>query len=268
MNVPLLPASRPAKTLLAGLVVIALMQSAVSAKTGLTHDSVAHDVPAESWFLHPKSPQKPTFWVVNFGTARTLPPRRFGFAAGLGGQVVFLGNPQKASAFFTIPHAGFRLGLTNRLDMGLRLAPIPLPFASVGPGFGVNLDAKYRLTKPDSKVDLALILGAGGAHLLIEDRTRYAYSPNAALLNSYHLAGTTVLTFMGRYVHLGIPTATGGARTNFVNISGLSIGLKKDLKPNVAILPEIGAYWYDGQIGAVRKAGPGFQYGIMIATSL
>lgn len=268
MNIPVFLTGSPVKIVVAALVVIALTQSAVTAETGFSPDSLSHDVPTEMGLLLPKLPQKPHFWVVNFGTARTLPPRRFGFAAGLGGQVVFLGDPRKASAFFTIPHAGFRLGLTNRLDMGLRLAPIPLPFASVGPGFGVNLDAKYRLTKPDSKIDLALILGAGGAHVLIEERTRYAYSPNVALLNSYHLAGTTVLTLMARYVHLGIPTATGGAKANFVNISGLSIGLKKDLKPNIAILPEIGAYWYDGQIGSVRKAGPGFQYGLMIATSL
>ncbi|MBC8155444.1 MAG: hypothetical protein H7Z72_21355 [Bacteroidetes bacterium] len=268
MSLQTILAGGPVKTLLAGLIASVLTQSIATAETGVSPDSVTYDAPSGSGFQLPKSPQKPNFWVVNFGTARTLPPRRFGFAAGLGGQVVFLGDPQKTSAFFTIPHAGFRLGLTNRLDVGLRLAPIPLPFASVGPGFGVNFDAKYRLTKPDSKIDLALILGAGGAHVLIEDRTRYAYSPNVALLNSYHLAGTTVLTFMGRYVHLGLPTATGGATNNFVNISGLSIGLKKDVKPNVAILPEIGAYWYDGQITGVPKTGLGFQYGIMIATSL
>ncbi|WP_133299907.1 hypothetical protein [Larkinella punicea] len=86
--------------------------------------------------LAPQHPKKPLFWVVNFGTARTLSPKKIGFAAGMGGQVVVLGDPRKTSAFFTIPHAGFRL------------APIPLPFASVGPGFGINLDAKYYLPPP------------------------------------------------------------------------------------------------------------------------
>jgi hypothetical protein len=230
-------------------------------------DSLTHQSGSSLLLLWPEFGKKTHFWVVNFGTARTLPPGKIGFAAGLGGQVVFLGDPKKTSAFFTIPHAGFRLGLTNRLDMGLRLAPIPLPFSTVGPGFGVNFDAKYRLTKPESNVDLALILGLGGAHVLIEDRSRYAYSPNIALLNSYHLGETTSLTMMGRYVHLGIPTAPQGAKANFVNISGLSLGLKKDIKPNIALLPEVGAYWYEGRITGIAKSGLGFQYGLMLATS-
>lgn len=207
------------------------------------------------------------FWVVNFGTARTLPYGRIGFAAGIGGQVVFLGSPSQTSAFFTIPHAGFRMGLADRVDLGLRLAPIPLPFSTVGPGFGVNLDVKYWFTKPESKVDVALVLGAGGAHVLIEDRSRFAYSPNAAILTTYNVNETTHFTAMGRFVNLAIPTGPEGAGNNFVNISGVSFGLKKDIRPNISILPEVGAYWYDGQIAGTRKSGPGFQYGVMLATS-
>ncbi|HYG53107.1 MAG TPA: hypothetical protein VD905_19545 [Flavobacteriales bacterium] len=207
------------------------------------------------------------FWVVNFGTARTLAPRKVGFAAGMGGQMVFLGDPQLTSAFFTIPHAGFRFGLINRLDAGLRLAPIPLPFSTVGPGFGVNLDVKVCLTKPESKIDFAVVVGAGGAHVLIEDKTRYAYSPNVAILTTYNINETTHFTTMGRFVNLAIPTAPLGANKNFVNISGVSFGLKKDIRSNISILPEVGAYWYDGQIGGTGKSGPGFQYGLMIATS-
>lgn len=209
----------------------------------------------------------PQFWVVNFGTARTLAVGKFGFAAGLGGQMVFLGEPRQTSAFFTIPHAGFRYGIAKRLDAGLRLAPIPLPFATVGPGFGINLDAKYCFTKADSKVDFSLVLGIGGAHVLIEDVNRYAYSPNIALLNSYALSESTFLTFMARYVNMAIPTAPEGAEANFVNIAGLSVGLKKDIRSNIAILPEVGAYSYQGQIVGVDKSGIGFQYGVMIATS-
>jgi hypothetical protein len=211
--------------------------------------------------------KKPTFWVVNFGTARTLAPRKFGFAAGMGGQVVLLGDPTKTSAFFTIPHAGFRYGLAKNIDIGLRLAPIPLPFATVGPGFGINLDAKYCFTKPESKVDFSLVLGLGGAHVLIEDVSRLAYSPNFALLNSFRLNESTFLTIMGRYVNLVITTAPEGAKSNFVNITGISFGLKKDIRSNISLLPEIGTYWYDGEIIGVDKSGIGFQYGLMIATS-
>jgi hypothetical protein len=207
------------------------------------------------------------FWVVNFGTARTLHRGKFGFAAGMGGQMVFLGDPKLTSAFFTIPHAGFRYGIGNRLDAGLRLAPIPLPFATVGPGFGINLDAKYCFTQPDNKVDFGLVVGLGGAHVLIEEKTRYAYSPNAALLSTYNVNEKTHLTVMARYVNLAIPTAPEGARANYTNIAGISFGLKRDIRPNISILPEVGVYSYEGKITGTAKRGPGFQYGLMIATS-
>ena len=207
------------------------------------------------------------FWVVNFGIANTLPPGRFGFAAGFGQQVVFLGNPRTTSAFFTIPHAGFRLGLAKHLDVGLRLAPIPLPFAIVGPGFGVNVDVKYCFTKPENKVQFAVVLGAGGAHVLIQNNTRLAYSPNAALLTSFKLNETSYLTVMARQVHLAIPTAADGKAGNFVSIAGFSLGYKKSINSTISILPEIGAYWYNGQIKSVTTSGPGFQCGLMISTS-
>ena len=207
------------------------------------------------------------FWVVNFGTARTLHKGKFGFAAGIGGQMVFLGQPRLTSGFYTIPHAGFRYGLAQRLDVGLRLAPIPLPFSTVGPGFGVNLDVKYCFTKPESKIDFAVVLGVGGAHVLIEERTRTAYSPNVALLGTYNVNETIHLTMMARYVNLAIPTAPQGASKNYVNITGVSFGLKKDIRPNIAILPEVGVYNYDGKIRGMEKSGPGFQYGLMISTS-
>lgn len=207
------------------------------------------------------------FWVVNFGTARTLNKGKFGFAAGMGGQMVFLGDPKLTSAFFTIPHAGFRYGIANRLDAGLRLAPIPLPFATVGPGFGINLDVKYCFTKPESKFDFGVVLGFGGAHVLIEENTRLAYSPNAAMLGTYNVNETTHFTVMARYVNLAIPTAPQGVSANFVNIAGVSFGLKKDIRPNISILPEVGVYNYDGRITGTGKSGPGFQYGLMIATS-
>jgi hypothetical protein len=69
----------------------------------------------------------------------------------MGDQLVYLGTPKKLSAFFTIPHAGFRYGINDRMDVGLRLAPIPLLFSTVGPGFGGNLDVKYVLQKLKTK---------------------------------------------------------------------------------------------------------------------
>ena len=206
--------------------------------------------------------------MVNFGTARTMAPKRFGFAAGMGGQIVLLGEPRQTSAFFTIPHAGFRLGLTDRIDAGLRLAPIPLPYATVGPGFGINLDAKVRLTPEEAKVQTSIVLGAGGGHVLIQDRTRYAYSPNAALLATVNVGEGDHLTLMARYVDLAIPTAPEGADANKVRILGASLGWKHDLTPQLALLPEIGAYWYEGRLLGLSTSGPGFQYGVMIAMTI
>lgn len=207
------------------------------------------------------------FWVVNFGPAGTLPQGRVGFAAGMGGQVVFVGEPTQANAFFFIPHAGLRIGLADRVDMGFRLAPVPLPFSTVGPGFGGNLDIKIRLTDPDSDVQVGVIGGVGIAHVLVQDQNRFAWSPNAAGLVTFRLSEQAQLTTMARYVYLAIPSADGGSSDNFVHIAGASVGLKLDVFGPVSILPEVGAYWYEGEIGGARTSGPGFQYGLMLATT-
>lgn len=207
-------------------------------------------------------------WVVNFGTAGTLKPKTIGFAAGMGGQMVFVGNPRTTNAFFTIPHAGFRYGLGKRTDIGLRLAPVPLPFSTVGPGFGMNVDIKVHFTDKEDKVQFALVAGLGGAHVLIRNEHRLAWSPNGAALTTLRINEKNQLTFMGRYVYLEIPTAKEGAAGNFVNISGISAGLKRTITPSVSLLPEIGVYWYQGAIAGVRTNGPGFQYGLMLATTL
>jgi hypothetical protein len=130
------------------------------------------------------------------------------------------------------------------------------------------LDLKYCFTKPESNFDFGAIIGFGGAHVLIEDKTRYAYSPNAALLGTYNFNKKTHVTTMARYVNLAIPAALQGAGANYVNIAGVSFGLKKDIRTNISILPEIGMYHNNGQIIGVQKSGPGFQYGLMIATSI
>lgn len=150
------------------------------------------------------------FWVVNFGPAAPLNPGHLAFVGGIGGQVVLAGDPARTSAVFFIPHAGVRVGLLPFLDVGLRLAPLPLPYASVGPGLGGNLDVKVLLTPRTWRWHLALDVGAGVAHALVNDQGRFAWSPNAALLLSTGLGDSTQLTFMARYAYIGIPSAMGG----------------------------------------------------------
>ena len=77
---------------------------------------------------------------------------------------------------------------------------------------------KYCFTKPESKFDFGVVLGFGGAHVLIEENTRYAYSPNAAVLGTYNVNETTHLTVMARYVNFFIPTPPQGAKENYVDI--------------------------------------------------
>ena len=208
------------------------------------------------------------FWVVNFGPAGTLAPGRVGFAAGMGGQAIFAGDPTQANAFFFIPHAGLRVGAAPALDVGLRLAPVPLPYSSVGPGFGANVDAKLRLTHDGAPLGVAVIAGAGAAHVLLRDENRFAWSPNGAALLTVRTGEGASLTTMARYVYLAIPTAAGGGAANFVHIAGASVGMKLDVWERVSLLPEVGAYWYEGRVGDVRTSGPGFQYGLMLATTL
>lgn len=207
------------------------------------------------------------FWVVNFGPASTLRRGSVGFAAGMGGQAVLVREPVKSNVNLIIPHAGLRVGLAQRLDFGLRLAPVPLPYSSVGPGFGANLDLKVRLTPQESRVHVALIAGIGLGHVLIQDNHRLAWSPNAAGLLTFVASERMQVTVMGRYVYLALPTAKGGQAENFVHIAGPSLGLKFAMHPRISMLPEVGVYWYEGAIENVRTRGPGFQFGFMLATT-
>jgi hypothetical protein len=61
--------------------------------------------------------------------------------------------------------------------------------------------------------------------------------------------------------------AVPGLAGTFVHIAGTSAGLKVDALPTISVLPEVGAYWYEGRIADRRTSGPGFQYGIMLATT-
>lgn len=127
--------------------------------------------------------------------------------------------------------------------------------------------AQARLTDADSSVGAALIFGAGFAHVLVQDDNKLAWSPNGAALLTFRTSEKIHLTTMGRYVYLAIPTAPGGPTENFVHIAGTSVGLKIDIAERISFLPEVGAYWYEGRILDRRTAGPGFQYGAMLATS-
>ena len=208
------------------------------------------------------------FWVVNFGPAAPVQPGHVAFVGGMGGQVVFAGEPTRTSAVFFIPHAGLRVGLFERLDVGFRLAPLPLPYASVGPGLGGNFDVKVLLTPRAWRWHIALDVGAGIAHARINNQGRLAWSPNGAALVSARLGQTTWLTFMARYAYIGITSAAGGEGANHVHVVGGSVGLRLQLTERVALMPELGVYRYIGAIGGQGGNGFAGQYGVVLGASI
>ena len=91
------------------------------------------------------------FWLLGFSSADTLPPATFGVIAGTGGQLSETGDPAKTSFTPFLPHAGFRVGIADGLDVGYRLTQVALPFSSVGPTLGGEIDVRYRLTPANSE---------------------------------------------------------------------------------------------------------------------
>jgi hypothetical protein len=207
------------------------------------------------------------FWVVNLGPAQTVERDRFAMLAGIGGQYVSVGDPGTDNMFFFIPHAGFRYGLTEQMDVGFRLAPVPVPFTTQAPPIGGNLDVKVLFNDRRSVWKLAGLIGAGLAHVQVLNEHRFAYSPNAALLLTRSFTNGVDFTTMLRYSWMGIPTEPGRTAGNQVGIVGMSWGLKVPLLDRVSFIPEFGAYRYDGRLAGNRASGFAVQYALAIGVT-
>jgi hypothetical protein len=94
-----------------------------------------------------------------------------------------------------------------------------------------------------------------------------AYSPNTAALITRSFDNGVDFTTMLRYVWLGIPSAPGGAEDNRVSIAGVSWGLKIPLGERLSLLPEIGAYHYNGRLRGEAADGFAVQYGLVLSAS-
>ena len=207
-------------------------------------------------------PPASAFWLVNLGPAQTLEEGQFSIMAGTGGQYVSVGDPKTNSSFFFIPHAGVRYGLAKRLDVGYRLAPIPVPFTKQAPSIGGNLDAKFLFGDRQAPWKFAAIVGGGLGHVQVQNEDKLAYSPNAALLLTRSFLNGVDLTTMLRYVWIGIPKGPGGTGDNRVGIVGMSWGLKIPILERLSFLPEFGAYSYNGRLEGGDASGIGFQYAL------
>lgn len=71
----------------------------------------------------------------------------------------------------------------------------------------------------------------------------------------------------GSFLNFALSKAKDGPPRNSIYIAGTSFGLKRNITENISILPEVGAYWYEGAINSVRTSGPVFQFGLMLSTN-
>lgn len=205
------------------------------------------------------------FWLLGFSDALTLPRGALGAIAGTGAQFTQVGAPPKDSSTVFIPHAGFRYGITNDIDLGYRLTQVALPFSSVGPTLGSEIDAKYRITSPDNSWQASIVGGLAYASLNISDQSKSAWSPGADLIVSHVFTPQYTLFSELRYVDTVIPTATGGSGSNYVNAAGMGLGFKIKLTSLTSIVPEIGVFNLAGKLLNSNANGFAVQAGVVLS---
>jgi hypothetical protein len=205
------------------------------------------------------------FWLLGFSTADTLPPGHIGFIAGTGGQFADVGRPKKTSFTPFLAHAGIRLGLTDRIDVGYRLTQTAIPFSSAGTTLGGEADVKYRLTPAGETWQAAIVAGGAYGYLDLEGENREAWSPGIDLMASRKLNSRFFLLTELRYVYTAIPTAPGGISGNYLHAIGPDLGLKIGLTPQISLVPETGLFDFIGRFQRKDASGLGYQYGVVLA---
>ncbi len=208
------------------------------------------------------------FWLLGFSTAQTLGPGEVGVISGTGGQFTTAGHPPRDSFTPALAHAGLRVGLVDRLDVGYRLVTVPLPFGVVGPTLASAVDLKLRLTPAGAGWPVALVAGGAAAYLALDGQDRWAWSPGAALVLSRDLRDGLTLTVNARYLYAAIPDGPGGAGSNEVQIAGGSASARIALRPGLAVIPELGLFRAVGRLRGAPADGLGLQYGAVLAFTL
>ena len=205
------------------------------------------------------------FWLLGFSPADTLAPGSVSLISGTGAQFTQVGNAPRDSFTAFLPHAGFRVGLADGLDIGYRLTQVALPFSSVGPSLGGELDAKWRLTPAASLWQAALVGGFAYSGLEIENSARSAWSPGVDLVLSRKVANLDAIFTEFRYIYTAIPTAFGGAADNYLNAVGLGEGFKIGLTSSTSVIPELGLYRLDGEMARADASGWALQVGAVVS---
>ncbi len=224
-------------------------------------------VPIVSIVLWGGEPPVYAFWLLGFSTADTVPAGHVGFITGTGGQLTDVGHPKEASFTPFLTHAGLRLGLTDRVDIGYRLTQVALPFTSVGPTLGGEVDLKLRLMDLADMWQAALVIGGAYSFLQISGQSESAWSPGMDLMISRELGPGLWLITELRYVYTAIPTGPGGVAQNYLNAVGPDLGFKIAFTPQVSLVPEIGLFDFIGRLERRNASGLGFQYGAVLSVS-
>lgn len=202
------------------------------------------------------------FWLLGFSSADTLAPGDMAVLAGTGGQFTRVGDPAKNNFTPFIPHAGFRIGVADGFDIGYRLTQVALPFSSVGPSLGGELDARYLLTSSDAPWQVSILGGMAYSYLQVSGDSKDAWSPGADLMVSHALDEKHTFISELRYVYTAIPSAPGGSSANYLSATGIDLGLKYGLTKTVSLVPEIGVFDFTGNLQGESANGIGVQYGL------
>ncbi len=210
------------------------------------------------------SPALAGSWLLGFSPADTVAPGLYSVIAGTGGQWSSVGIPRRDNFTPFLAHAGIRTGLTQSWDIGYRLATVALPFSSVAPTLGAEIDVKHRLTAIGNPWQVAVIAGTGYAYLDIQGQSRTAWSPGVDLVLSHLMTSKYVAFADLRYVYTEIPSASGGTSANHFQAVGPGLGMKIKLKENVSITPEIGVFKLNGSIARQMANGIAIQYGAVL----
>lgn len=213
------------------------------------------------------APSTHAFWLLGFSTADTLAPGHVGFIAGTGGQFADVGHPKQTSFTPFLAHAGIRLGLFDRIDIGYRLTQVAIPFSSAGATLGGEADIKYRLTDPSDSWQVAMLAGGAYGYVNIQGQSREAWSPGVDLIASHIINPRLWLITELRYVYTAIPTAPGGTSANYVHAVGPDLGFKVGLTPQVSLIPEMGLFDFTGRFKGKDASGMGYQYGVVLAVA-
>ncbi len=208
------------------------------------------------------------FWLLGFSDAKTLSPGSLGVIAGTGAQFAKVGNPESNSFTGAIPHAGVRYGLTEDTDIGYRLVQVALPFTSVGPTLGSEVDLKKRLTNINDAYQVALVGGMAYSYLDLSGTSKSAYSPGVDLILSHAISPQYTWFSELREVYTAIPTAVGSTGANHFNAIGVAGGGKIKLTDSTSFVPEIGYFHFNGLLNNQSANGNAIQIGAIFAIKI